>query len=495
MLRKKGSFFEEIVAHSTEAIISLCADRRIRFANQAALDLFAYDEETLIGASLDILLPDSTRADHGSNMDTFEQSDEVARQMGNRPSVAGLRSDGSLVSLEISIQKHPPESRFAFSAICRDVSDSIRMMNSLRASESRLARAQELAHIGNWEWNIATGELHWSDEIYRIFGLSPQAFEASYEAFLNTVHPDDQERVKAAVTSAVEDRAPYDITHRITCNAGTEKVVREIGSVLYAADGTPMRMDGTVQDVTEAYRREQALREAQAKAGDADRAKTQFLSTISHELRTPLNGILGLSELLLMETDDAEVKNDAKMIYESGKSLLDLVNTILEVSAIESAAVECNRTWFRAEDLIDPALSIMRSKAEVRGISIETDMSEAPEMLFVDRVKCLQMLINLLANAIAFSEEGGTVKVSLRTENSGVVLSVEDSGKGMAEAELDRCFELFSQANMADNREHGGLGLGLTIVNRFTALHEGKVAVDSSPGKGATFSLHLPMVE
>ncbi len=142
----------------------------------------------------------------------------------------------------------------------RDVSEQKRAEAKLRASEESLAKAQRIGRMGNWDWNIQTGALWWSDEIYRIFGLEPRVFGATYEAFLKTVHPEDRDRVTAAVNQAVEGRTPYGIEHRIVLPGGEVRVVRELGEVSYAEEGTPFRMIGIVQDITEQKRTEDLLR-------------------------------------------------------------------------------------------------------------------------------------------------------------------------------------------------------------------------------------------
>jgi PAS domain S-box-containing protein len=133
----------------------------------------------------------------------------------------------------------------------------------LKRSEASLAEAQRIAHLGNWDWNIATNVLHWSDEIYRIFGLMPQEFDATYEAFLNSVHPDDREFVKKAVDKALQENKPYSIDHRIVLRNGTERIVHEQADVIYDDDGKPMRMIGIVQDITEFKKIEIALRKSE----------------------------------------------------------------------------------------------------------------------------------------------------------------------------------------------------------------------------------------
>lgn len=492
---KEELFLKEIISLSTDAVLAFTKDRKICYANESAQTLFGYDLEALIGASIDMLLPDDVRAKHEHHMDAFDKSDEISRLMNKRSGIFGRQRDGNLVPLDVSILKHPEGSHVAYSAICRNISESVRMTNSLQLSEKRLSRAQQLAHIGNWEWDISTGAIVWSDEIYRIFGILPQDFTPSYERFLEFVHVDDRERLKTAVNDSIAKRVSYGITHRIVRLDDCERIVHEIGSVIYNSNGVAIRMDGTVQDITESHLRDRALAEAQEKAIIAARSKTEILAVINHELRTPLNGILGPAELLMMEPSAEEVADYAKLINESGQKLLGLVNTILEVSAIESDAVTCERSRFPPKDLIDPVLDIIRGKADVENVRVEADLSNAPEMLYLDRVKCLQMLMHLLTNAIAFSDENSIIKIVLNTSSSGVVLSVEDTGRGMTEDELACCFDLFSQSDMTNSRSHGGLGLGLVIVSRFTSLHGGEVTVKSSLGKGSIFSLILPMVD
>ncbi|MCR4345776.1 MAG: EAL domain-containing protein [Sulfuricaulis sp.] len=159
--------------------------------------------------------------------------------------------DGSLYPVEVQLHLSRAESPPVFVAIIQDITERMQTMETLRESEASLARAQRIAHLGNWDWNIVTNELHWSDEIYRIFGLTPQQFDATYEAFLSFVHPDNRQSVIDAVNKAMHEKEPYSIDHRIVRPDGTERIVHEQAEVTFDENGKPIRMIGTVQDVTE----------------------------------------------------------------------------------------------------------------------------------------------------------------------------------------------------------------------------------------------------
>lgn len=245
---------EEFLELTSDAVVSLDRNMNIAVFNPAAESLFGYSCEEVMGKSLDILLPEKSRSGHHRHIERFQGGAETARRMTARSSVNGRAKNGTELTLEISIHRHSAGSFHHFTAICRDTSIDAAISRALTNSEARLSRAQAIAHLGNWEWNIGSGDLIWSDEIYRIFGRQPQEFEATYEAFLNTVHPDDRQRVSDAVNDTVVNDTPYSIIHRIKCPDGEEKVVQEMGEVLRDQDGKALRMDGIVQDITQDWK-------------------------------------------------------------------------------------------------------------------------------------------------------------------------------------------------------------------------------------------------
>ena len=237
------------------------ADRRFRFVNQTAEAWYAKPRANIIGrtiaevigqAQADRAEPVLKRIERGGTLEQeFAEtySDGVTR-MVKMNAVPDFDAGGKV--------------RGHF-ALFQDVSQRKRAETALRKSEASLANAQHIAHIGNWDWEIPSGDLHWSDEIYRIFGLEPQGFGATYEAFLATIHPDDRTAVEEAVNAALDGHAPYSIDHRIVLASGEVRVVHEQAEVERDADGKPVAMRGTVQDITERKRAEAALKESEAR--------------------------------------------------------------------------------------------------------------------------------------------------------------------------------------------------------------------------------------
>ena len=384
-----------------------------------------------------------------------------------------------------------------------DVTRLVKTNEALKESENRLARAQQIAHLGNWEWNISTNEIYWSDEVYRIFGLTPDIFEASYAAFLATIHEKDRPKVEKAVEHALKSGKPYSIIHRIICPDGKEKIVHELGEVLRNERGEPLSMTGTVQDITESWHREKALAEARNQAEAANRAKSQFLATMSHELRTPLNAIIGFSSGMqkgLFGNSPAQYREYAGYILESGQHLLSIINDILDLSRIEVGAVQVKPDWIRAEELITGTLRYITEKALAKNIFIQTDIDADIPDLYLDKRLCRQIMSNLLTNAVKFTDSGGKIIMGARLHASpenipegDVEIYVQDTGIGMKAEDIDKVFRPFAQADMSFTRNHEGVGLGLAIVKNLTELQGGRVTINSTPDVGTCVSVFFPV--
>ncbi|MBT6037025.1 MAG: PAS domain S-box protein, partial [Kordiimonadaceae bacterium] len=186
---------EEIIASSADAILALDKDHKIVLFNSSAQRLFGYQSSEIIGQPLEILLPEKTKDIHKDYINNFDKMTVRSRAMSARTTIYGLSKTNDVIPLEISIQKHPEESLMRYSAICHDISTRININEALQKSEKRLFRAQRIAQIGNWEWNILTGDLIWSDGIYKIFEKDKDTFEATYDNFLLCIHPGDRDVV------------------------------------------------------------------------------------------------------------------------------------------------------------------------------------------------------------------------------------------------------------------------------------------------------------
>ncbi len=252
-----------------------------------------------------------------------------------------------------------------------------------------------------------------------------------------------------------------------------------------------------LRDVTERKRHEEALALARAEAEKADAAKSRFLATMSHELRTPLNAIIGFSEMIMQEKElalDANRRAEyARLIHDSGKHLLSVVNGILDMSKMESGNFEIAAEPFEAREAILSCCDLMALKAREGGVDVIIRTADELPAMVGDQRALKQILLNLLSNAIKFTDRGGKVTVSARAESTNLVLEVADTGVGIGSADLKRIGDPFFQAGKTYQRRHEGTGLGLSIVKALVAMHKGEMSVDSKLDEGTRVSIVLPL--
>jgi len=252
-----------------------------------------------------------------------------------------------------------------------------------------------------------------------------------------------------------------------------------------------------MRDITERKHQEHALDLALTTAERADAAKTRFLATMSHELRTPLNAIIGFSEMMVQEDalslDAARRKEYAQLINDSGQHLLSVVNSILDISKMESGNFEILPEPFAPREVLLNSCNLLALKARDNGIELVTRVPEDLPQITGDPRAFRQIVLNLVSNAVKFTERGGRVTISARVEGSRMVLRVMDNGVGIAQEDLERIGAPFFQAGTTYQRRHEGTGLGLSIVKSLVALHRGEIDVQSEVEEGTTVTVMLPL--
>jgi len=364
----------------------------------------------------------------------------------------------------------------------------------------QLDEAQRLAHMGSWEWNAERNRFELSDELVRIYGLPTGASSASYNDYLDHLHPEDREQVNRIIKQAQIDGQSFNFLHRIIRTDGEIRVLECTGYVSTDSDGNAVNMTGTAQDITERKKIEEAKDRAeqeQQRALEALHFKQQFLSNMSHEIRTPLTAIIGFTKVVLKSELDEKQRQYLNAIKVSGDALLALVNDILDYAKVNSGKMVFEETPFNIGMSIQNILQLFETKIHQKNLVIEDIYDDnIPEMVSGDPLRLNQIIMNLVGNAIKFTSEGKiTVTTSVEEENDEHVtlcFSVADTGIGIESSNLSRIFESFQQASSETSRVFGGTGLGLAIVKQLVEAQHGTITAKSTVGKGSTFSFSLP---
>ena len=363
-------------------------------------------------------------------------------------------------------------------------------------SKIKLQETQKIAHLGYWEFDIINNKLIWSDEIYRIFGLTPQEFEATYEAFLNNIHPDDREKVNEAYTNSLKTKTNYEIEHRLQLKSGIIKYVIEKCNTEYSKNGEPIRSLGIVLDITDRKKAEQALIDSEAKLLESNKTKDKFFSIIAHDLKSPFNAILGFSDILLerhKEYDDEKREEMINYVNISALRAFKLVENLLTWSHSQSGAIKYLPENFHLKILLFETISALQGQADKKNIEILDSISEN-ELIYADKNMLATILRNLISNAIKFTPKNGNIVISSkRQENSNFLeISVADTGIGIPKNTIDNLFRIDKNTSTQGTENETGTGLGLILCKEFVEKHGGEVWVESEEGKGSTFLFTIP---
>ncbi len=380
--------------------------------------------------------------------------------------------------------------------IFRDITSEKIAEEALKKSEASLANAQRIAHVGNWDWDIINNELYWSDEIYRIFNISQRDFQENYDAFLSFIHPNDREFVELSVNNALFKKMPYDIDHRIVLSDGSIRVVHEQAEVTFDEFGTPLRMVGTVQDITKYKQMEKKIKKSEKKYMEAyERAefyKDLFAHDITNILQVILSGI-DIGEALLMQNDLESLNDIFNMIKEQVFKGAQLVSNVRKFSQLDTNKIQIMD--INLYELMKKCVNSFISLKPYRKLNIKIKTSNKGILVKADDL--LQDVIdNLLTNAVRHNENPQVdIKINIsrnkREKNDYIRIEVIDNGVGV---EDDRKQIIFSRE--PTNKNISGMGLGLSLVRKIIKSYRGKIWVeDRVKGDhtlGSVFILLLP---
>ena len=381
--------------------------------------------------------------------------------------------------------------------LSQDISDLVEALDRAQRSEQRMRLAAELADIHVYEIDYRARELLKIGAEDTFFEL-PLSYEDLHNDVWNIVHPEDRATAQAAWADHLRSGAPYRVEYRINRQDGKEIWAFSSSELILDAQGRPQRLVGALQNITERKRTEVDMAKARDAAEAANRAKSEFLANMSHEIRTPMNGVIGMNALLLRGPLTPEQRQYAEMVKVSAESLLAIINDILDVSKLEAGKVDLEEIDFDLQRLVEDVAELLSPKAAEKALEIACYLDDGAQGAFTgDPTRLRQVLLNLVANAVKFTERGFVaVEVKSAPAKRGLQrlrIEVSDTGPGLTpEAKLG-LFQKFHQADGSITRRYGGTGLGLSICRQLVELMNGQIGVNDREGGGCVFWVELDL--
>ncbi len=465
----------------------------IRIANTAASEMIGIPAASINSSDLKLWID--------SDFDKIFEGVSLGKE--NLPPMEGflkkISGEKVPVTLSFSPVKPLPSLKASLVLIATDISRQKEIERELKMQENLLKDSQALSLTGSFRWEMDSGKNIWSEQLYQILGIDPKGVRPTFDLFRELVILEDLPLLDDAYQKAQKNLLPINIDLRIKRANSHELIwVRTIGQFEYDPYGNPIATSGVVQDVTNLKKTELALIFAKDQALKSSQAKSEFLAHMSHEIRTPMNAIMGMAELLRETNLNKDQEYYVTIFRKSGEVLMALINDILDLSKIEAGEVSIENIPFDLNKLMNDIQEMLRPRALEKGIGFSYEVAKGINPhLMGDPNKLRQVLINLAGNSIKFTERG-QIRINIvknPTKKDSLMISISDSGVGIAPSKQHLIFQKFSQADSSITRRYGGTGLGLAISKSLVELMGGQIWFKSREGIGTTFFFTIPQRE
>ena len=365
------------------------------------------------------------------------------------------------------------------------------MAAAVERRDERLEMVLASSGTGFWEWDVRSGDLTWSETIYRQHGLDPEGEAPSFERYIETIHPDDRERFRQTMDETLASRDTFSLEFRIVWADGSVRWTHGVGRIFRDPDGRPTRLIGTGTDITEQHRLEADRDRLLADERRAGAFREAFIDVISHELRTPITTIFGLTRILARpgRVDDAteraglidDIAVESERLFRLVEDLLVLTRAERGQFAVEAEPLELRRLLARV---------VAREQARLPGLTITTEIARDLPVVAGEQTYVEQIVRNMLSNAAKYTPPGTQVIVRAEQKDSAVAVRVLDSGPGIDPAAAERAFELFYR-DPDRARSVAGSGIGLFVCASLVEAMGGTIWAQPRPEGGAEFGFTL----
>ncbi len=480
-----------------EAIIGLTKSFTISVWSKGAEKKFGYHKSEIIGKSVRVIVPEDK---------LYEIEDQIHKVMAGNivEGYETVRLHKSGKPIDVSISMAPVYDQdgniTGAIAIYKDVTEKKTLERMLHEYERKCKFALEGGQFGVWELDIVNKKLCHLNNWEKNLGYEENKLNNELDTWLSLIYPDDLPKITDKYNKHIQSKEEYVIEYRIRCYDNSYKWIRSKGRISeWQEDGRPRKMIGTHEDISKERLIQEELKEKceqlelmKQEAESANKAKSQFLANMSHEIRTPMNGIITTIQLLQVSNLTKEQRRYVNLLKNSAENFIAIIDSILDISKLESGKIELNNEPFNLEETINSIFDNFLVAANAKGL--EAGCYKDPKIdyeVIGDELRIKQILTNLLSNAVKFTDEG---YISFRTklicsdgDKQTIEFSVKDTGIGIDESYKPKIFEIFSQGDLSKKKKYMGTGLGLAIAKQLAELMNGRIHFDSEVGKGSTF--------
>ncbi|MES0491001.1 MAG: ATP-binding protein [Leptospirales bacterium] len=472
-----------IINTAADAIITMNNDGTILSFNKAAEKLFFWQENKIIGKKINLIVEGSD-----SWFNKKKKNSEI-----DRYEAIGIRKKKTKFPIYYSLGQTIINNNIIYTALIYDLTERKKAENDLLDSETRLIKAQKIAHLGSMEWDFDKDQQVWSEELYHIFNIPVENTNPTIEDLLSMVIQDDLALVKKTISKNAKSSTSFNIEFGLLRTDSTIRTIHSQGKLISSSNKAPSKMSAIFQDISELKSIQSELENAKIMAESANIAKSQFLANMSHEIRTPMNSILGFIDLSLESSQlNDRIRANLTIANRSAKSLLVLIDDILDTSKLEAGKLEIEIQKYHLPRLLKDVIQTLKLKSDEKAVQLNLDVQHDIYHCFIgDPNRIRQILTNLVGNAIKFTKKGVVSLSVIQIKNNYLEFKITDTGIGMTPHQLKTIFQPFKQGDQTTARRYGGSGLGTTISKQLVKLMGGKIWAKSKPNNGSTFYFTL----